>query len=543
MPLGTYDRIPGMDSGNNLTPEVRNALLSTSEFVNAFAQRVLKGDFGIHIKDYIPTPDGVTDNTTNFLAAANAAKSARVPLVLDPTKTYVLNGLVLPTDMILITNDAPLVKKVNNNTYAIRTSNRTRIDSINLTITGGASSDAGVYVNGNDTVIDRIKVVSVNGDQIGPNALLVGSISGQVYNVRINSIELNGFQSPMRTYNLYNSTLRNARISNFITGVYVVNTVDTEFTKFEVTGTSPSATGANGQNGMLMEAQSTDFACSNVTFNQWLVDGAPEHSFRIGGALSVIDITFRDCLSRRPGNAAGNVATGGGAFKVLGASGHMHRGIHFINCTAEDSNTNANGTNNFTQFSLGWVDGCSLISPVVRKRSNTYSAKAALFLNAVNDIRIVSPNFRDTQTFAVFLGKDASNTTGEGVTNVKFIGGILHSALTHAIEFTTDTVTTKNVAFDGTSIIGNTTVVRGVRFNAAGSGGAYTNVFLDVSYELNATLPGSGEPSLVTPAAGVMIRYRGPVYGYTITADNGSTMMDTTAGAFKIRKAGAWVAL
>src|SRR4030095_1832886 len=538
----TFDTVPGVDSNNQFPSVVNEGILSSPEFIAAFAQRVLKGDFGIHIKDYAPAADGNTDDTTKILNAANAAATAGVPLVFSGEKSYVVAGLVLPVGLRMLTNGCKFIKKVNNTTYAIRTSDRTRVDSINFDVTGGGSNDAGVYVNGSDTIIDRIKVTSLNPDQLGANALLVGDISTTKSNIRINSIELTGFRSPMRTLNVDKGTFENAVISTFTTAVYVINTKNTDFNKFLVTGTSPSATGANGQNAMLMEAQANDYACTNVTFNDWLVDGAPEHSFRIGGALSVLDITFNNCISRNAGNA-GAGATGGGAFKVLGAIGHLHYGIHFNNCTAEDANTDGSGTNNFSQFNIGDAKGVRLVSPVVRKRNKTYSAQAALFMSAVTNVEVTNPDFSDTKTFAIWMGKDSTNTSGDPVAYVKFIGGFIHSALTHALEFTPDTTTIKNVSFEGTSIIGNSTVVRGARFNAIGSGGLYTNVSLDVSYELNATLPGSGEPALVTPTAGVLLRYRGPVYGYTITADNGSIMMDTTNGLVKIRKANAWVTL
>lgn len=493
--------------------------------------------------NYSGTGDGVVDETALILAAANFAVSVGKPLSLDGTKRYVVANLVLPATLRLITNGATFVKKVNNNTYAVRTPDNFHCDSLKLEVTGGASNEAGVYVGGSDTVIDNVNIVSLTADQPGANALFVGDIlpANKRTNVRINRIGITGFRSPMRVCNVDKGRFLNGTITNFLTGVYVVDNSDTKYENFVITGTSPSSTGSAGQNGFLMEAQSADLACSNVQFINCLVDGSPEHAYRIGGSLTCKDITFQNCVAKNAGNAPGNVATGGGAFKCLGVVGHFHKNIRYVNCSAEDSNTNGNGINNFNQFAFGFVDGLTLINPTVRAVNKTYSAQIAMYISASKNIQVINPDFRDTKTFAVFLGRDGTDSSGEGVTEFKMSGGFIHSANTHAFSMSPDTITLKNIYLDNVTIIGNTVAARGMRCEPIGTGGAYVNNIYAVNYELNMTA--GTEPPLITPAAGVMLRYHGPLYGYTMSADNGSTMVDTTNGAFKIRKAGAWVAL
>ncbi len=496
----------------------------------------------------------------------------------------------------------------------------------------------------------------MQGDTPGLNGAFIGNASGAARtNVRIDRLEVTGFQRPVRIINLADSCIANIDIRNFVVGVYLQNNVsNVTFPRATISGTSAaSAAGPfNGMNGLLIES-TVDYNTQGLRFYDWTVDGAPEHSYRLGGGYSIADVTFTNCLSRNPGNAPGNVSTGGGAFKVLGGgSANWHKNIRLVNCSAIDSNTNGAGINNFTQFAFGYVDGLTLINPTVRARNNTYSAQVALFLNAVKNVQVINPDFRDTKTFAVFMGKDGTNLDGEGVTNVKISGGFIHSATTHALYLAPDTTVLKNAYLDNVTIVGNTATARGARcesadvaapvlsapttattggtlaaatyyykatytnargettgsneisqvttgttstvtftigaapanstgmkiyrstaagaevlldtlaatptnytdngsktpgtatvptVNTSGNKSAYVNVVLRVNYELNTTA--GAEPPLITPTFGVWLHYQGPLYGYTMSVENGSTMVDTTNGQFKIRKAGAWTAL
>lgn len=490
--------------------------------------------------------DGVANDTAAILANANTAVALGIELVLDGTKTYAVDGLVLPANLKLVTNGAKLKKLVNNNVYAVKVSGNTRADFLNVELTGGVSNDAGIHVSGSDTVIQKISVVSLTANQVGTNALFVGDESAPNIrkNIALSNIVLTGFRSPMRVKNVANSRFSNAAITNFLTGVYVIDVTNTVFDKFVVTGTSATATGGAGENGLLLEAQAADYSVSNVRFRDWFVEGAPEHSYRIGGALSVAHITFEDCVSRLSGNAAANISTGGGAFKALGIIDHWHTDIRYINCTSEDSNPSANGINNFSQFSFGFIDGLFLQNPVVRRRNNvTYSARVGLYLNSVKNVDVVNPRFSDMRHQAVIIQKDGTDASHAGVTNVRINGGFLDVAATdtQVIRFDTLSTVTKNVFID-------TTVSRGghaLRAEATTVQGIYTGAYTECHVKIRyMDAPVAGGVSPVQGGNLLTLDYTGPLYGAGgLPSLNGGYELDTTTGNRFIRKALAWAAM
>lgn len=505
----------------------------------------VRDDLFVNAKDYGVVGDGVTDDSASLLVAANRAVTLGIPLNLSRTKTYKVANFVFPANLTLKTNGAKFVKTVNNSTYAIKTSDNFTCDKLKLEITGGGSSDAGININGNNTVIDSIEVTSLTADQLGPNALLVGDLAVQKSNIRINEITLTAFRSPMRVINVIDSQLSNAKISNFLTGVYVVNTINTNFDKFKVTGTSPSSNGTAGQNGLLLEAQNVDFGCQNLRFRDWVIDGSPEHNYRIGGGLTVADITFEDCISRNPGNAPGNVATGGGAFKVLGANGHLHKNIQYINCSAEDGNTSASGINNHSQFSIGFVDGVTLINPRLKAVNKTYSGQNGIILFACKNVTIEIPSFESVLRNSVLMTKDPSEPSPPiGVTNVRITGGYLDSSgVQDVIKFDPLSVPIKDVFINTTASRGLSSLAWLAPTTVGSDTGSYTNVEAWIRY---VNSPGASVPPINSDAAGdlVTVNYVGAIYGSTvIKSKDGGFYTNTGDGKRYIRKAAAWVQL
>lgn len=504
--------------------------------------KVNKGAYTIFVEDYAGAGDGTAAGTAALQKAFTDAQGKTI--VLGKQKTYTIASTIsAPTDVTLVANGSKFLKNTIGS-WGFITNTGFRADLLWVESPGHATSnDQGVYVAGSDVHIRHLKIVSTQGDTPGLNGAFIGNASATARtNLRIDRLEVTGWQRPVRIQNLADSCIANIDIRNFIVGVYLqTNVSNVTFPRATISGTSPaSAPGPyNGMNGLLIEA-SADYNTQGLRFYDWTVDGAPEHSFRMGGSYTVADVAFTNCISRNPGNAPGNVSTGGGAFKCLGVVGHFHKNIRYMNCSATDSNTDGAGINNFTQFTFGFVDGLTLINPTVRAVNKTYSAQIALYLNAVQNVQVVNPDFRDTKTFAVFIGKDGTDSSGTGVANVKISGGQIHSATTHALYMDTQTTVTKDVDLENVKILGNATVARGVRTETVGSGGAYTNVNLDLKYTLNTTA--GTEPALLLQPE-MLLRYTGPVYGYSMSAANGSTIVNTTAGSFMLRKAGAWATL
>lgn len=497
--------------------------------------------------DYPGAGDGTVAGTAALQDAFNAARGRT--LALGPEKTYFTTApIAAPKNMTLVSNGSKIAKNTVG-TWAFLTNDGFNADRLDIETPGHASAnDQGVYVAGNDVHIGHLRVLSLQGDTPGLNGVVIGNAqavsAAARTNVRIDRLEVRGFQRPIRILNLADSCIANIDIRNFVVGVYLQNNVtNVTFPRATITGTSPSSSRGpfSGMNGLLIES-AVDFNTRGLRFHDWTVDGAPEHSYRIGGGCSITDVTFTNCVSRNPGNAPGNVSTGGGAFKALGAVGHWHSTIRYVNCLAEDSNTDAKGVNNFSQFSFGFCEDVALLAPVVRKRTRSYSAQVALFMNSVKHFDITNPNFRDTKAYCVFIGKDGTDNSLSGVSDVRFSGGFIDTAsnVTQCLLLDTKQTRTKNV------YINDVTCSRGQaawRTNPATTVGAdsggYVNVNINIYYQDAPTK--NAIPPVQTGNVEVTHQYRGPVYGGSMGGRNGSSYVDQKTGESRIRRAASWV--
>ncbi|RKR18684.1 hypothetical protein [Arthrobacter oryzae] len=503
----------------------------------------------IFADDYPGAGDGTVAGTAALQNAFTAAQGKT--LLLGVEKTYLITSSIsAPKNMTLVSNGSKLVKTTIG-AWAVVTNDGFNADLLDVQTPGHATTyDQGVYVAGSNVHICHLRVVSTQGDTPGLNGVVIGNAQSvnttARTNVRIDRIEVSGFQRPVRILNLADSCISNIDIRNFILGVYVQNNVaNVSFPRATISGTSPSSFAGpfSGMNGLLIESV-LDYNTYGLRFHDWTIDGAPEHSYRIGGGGAVTDITYENCISRNPGNAPGNVSTGGAAFKALGAVGHWHSNIRYINCLAEDSNTDAAGINNFSQFNFGFCENVALVTPVVRKRRRSYSAHVALYLNSVRHFDIVSPNFRDTKATTVFIGKDGFDNSLSGVSDIRITGGIIDTAASAAqcLLFDTKQTITKNVYINDVICSRGQAAWRTNVATAAGADiGMYTNVNISIHYQ-NAPL-GNVVPPVQTGNVEVTHRYQGPVYGGSMGGRNGSSYVDQRTGETRIRKAATWYLL
>jgi hypothetical protein len=494
--------------------------------------------------DYLSAGDGTASGTAALQKALTDA--AGKTLVLGKEKTYVISEmLIAPKNLTLISNGSKFLKRTIG-AFGFRTDDGFRADLLHLETPGHATTnDQGVYVLGNDVHIRHLRVVSTQGDTPGLNGVVIGNASAvnttAMTNVRIDRTEIIGWQRPLRMINVADSCIANIHIRNFISGVYLQNNVsNTNFPRATISGTSPSSAGGpyNGMNGLLIESM-MDHNTNGLRFTDWTVEGAPEHSYRIGGTSIIRDIWYTNCVSRNSGNAPGNGSTGGCGFKCLGGSAMTwHENIFYENCIVEDVKINGVGVNNFTAFSFGHTRNVTISNAVVRKRTTSNSCHNGVFLNSVDNVSIVNPTILDCAAIAVYIGKDGTDSSGLGVKNVRIIGGRVQSSRSHALYFDTKTTTTENVFIDNVDIVPSSGGSRALRAEAASSGGVYKRIIINVRYQPTAT-PGR-EPPLLTTAA-MTVYYEGPMYGYTMSAKDGSRYLNTDTGVSYMRKAGAWV--
>jgi hypothetical protein len=294
-------------------------------------------------------------------------------------------------------------------------------------------------------------------------------------------------------------------------------------------------------NGMLLESQNSDFTSINLRFRDWMVDGSPEHAYRIGGSYSVADITFEDCIARNPGNAPGNVSTGGSGFKVLGVVGHFHYNIRYINCTTEDGNVNAAGINNFAGYHLGFVDGATLVNPTLRAKNKTNSMQLGLLMFASKNVDVVDPSIKDVYRQALYMFKDSTEPSPPiGLSNIRINGGLVDTTNSIAVNLDPQSSVMKDVFISNLVASRGTTAFRSESATTVGSDvGSYSNVNVQLKY-INAPTGSSVLPNN-SPNNSVVFDYTGPIYGTgTIPSADGGTYLDSTGKRF-IRKAGAWV--
>ena len=495
--------------------------------------------------------DGITNDLPAINAASVTADTLGLELVFDKTKTYALSGGTWTPPRNLRTNGAIFLKKDNNTTYAIKTPDNFRCDSINLNCVGGASNDAGVWVANSNTEIREINVTALTADTPGANGLFVGdtNTANTRTNIKIYSINVNGFQLPMRVRNVTKSHFANGKLNNYIVGLYVQDIIDTSFSKWEIKGQSPSATGTAGNNGVLMEATIADKSCQNVTFWMVVVENSAEHGFRIGGSLTCMDISFDRCISRKPGSKPGNLSTGGAGFKALGVLGHEHRNIRWNKCKTEDGNfSGVSGVDNHSAWNIGFVIGWEMDACVLVNNEQAISGMQGLILFASSQGVVRDCRFVNTQRQCIKIVTDNVEVYPRpGVKDIQFIGGYYDSATTSIIcTLEPQMATFQNIKFTNCTFSrGGGVALRCELPTTVGeSVGAYNNVVVGFEYINSPIANGvaTGNPAITDPHQLVRHHYVGPVYGaFTMPGADGSTELNSVTGVTKIRKAAAWV--
>lgn len=509
-------------------------------------KEVVRNELSVHVKYYGAKGDGATDDAAAILAAASAAVSLGVPLDFDGTKTYAhASQLAFPAGITIRFNNATLLKNYVSSTHGVvLTDNTIVIGKWKVNVISNAASNTGVYLNGSNILSGQLTVTGLNGDQLGTNGLLIGDLAVAKTGIHCDNAVVIGFRSPVRIINVDKGSFTNFDIQNFQTAVYVINVTNFVIRKGQIIGTSASSTGGPGQNGILIEAQNADYGVRNLHISDVLVDGAPEHSNRIGGGFSVSDVTFRDCISRNPGNAPGNTATGGSAFKVLGTLGHLHYNVQWLNCTAEDGSTSASGINNHAQFHIGFVSGMTILNPKLRAKGKTYSGQIGLLMFASNDVQIDGMDLKDVLRQTLYLMKDSTEPSPPvGLTNIRINGGLVDSAVANkTINLEPASAPFKDIFIESVKASRGGMALQCEAVTTVGSDtGSYTNVNVEVKY-INAPTGSSTLP--VVNGDLVVLDYSGPIYGTgTIASKDGGRYFNNVAGTRFNRKAGAWVAV
>lgn len=492
------------------------------------------------VADFGAVGDGVTDDTTAINAAA--AASVGKTLLLDASKTYVISAITIPAGVTLAANNSVFRKVSASATPAITIQGSFIADRVVLSSPGSAA-DVGIRIAGRSVYIDRLVSTS---DAVDSNiGIQVQSTDGTALEyIFIRSMRIVNFLSAALIFNVGYSEFNNIRIISYRLGVYLRDVYGSNFRGAHIDTMAPSATGAAGQNGLLVESTLAGSSSNNLRFDSWSVVNAAEHGYRFGGQLAIQNVWMRDCRSTLSGNA-GAAATGGSGFKVLGATtvaGQRHRDFFFDNCIAEDVSTTA-GQGNFAGFIIAGADNVHLTDCSVAPKSNTYSSWHGFSIEDTTETFLTNCHARACRQHGIRV-TTGTYTISPGVLGVvdktRIIGGYfdVDAASASAVlrinadgtdaAGTVDEMTLSGVVFSG----GNCAV-------RAESGLTYTKNLFDLEY----VNPGNitGGPPLQISGDAIRVNFRGLFYGTSgAQAANGSYFLDTTSGTMRMRRAGGW---
>lgn len=508
----------------------------------------------IYVKDYGAIGDGTTDDYTSLQNAFNDAQGRTI--ILEKDKVYGIPNnktLQIRDNITLYTNGAKFKKITTGSNNCINiTGSNVYIDYLNY-MPFPSVSETGLKISGNNVTIQTYESVSpepnCGGESVSKTALFIyNSDTTNVTNITIGKVILSDWERNIQVRNASNIRIDNIDILNFKQGLYLRDVTRSSFNGAYVRGTSTTAIGNPGENGVLMEAY-TDNATRDITVSNWVVEESAEHGYRVGGQSIVSDITFDNCVSRKPGRGSvGNggseagIGHGGCGFKVLGStsSTKRHRNIRYLNCTAENGRTDVASTRvNFAGFQVGKCINVVIENPIVR--TNESSASARSFVNGIEiigseDVVISNPNIGYTTNNGIHI-YDADQSTGDFGTllsRVTVNGGLILNPVNAGIYAVANNNTYRRIVVTGT-LLDTGASTYGVYIAKSGAGN-FTGCMINAKLVQN-----TGTTSL-EGADTWLVNIEGSFFG-TNNCANGSMYKDTTNGLVKIRKGGAWTTL
>jgi len=485
-----------------------------------------------------------SDESEKLQAFLNAAPFA-LQAVLKRGATYGFKGkLTIPEGIDLRTNKATFRKLETSGGYGIDILGQLAYDELRLTTVGGPT-EGGVQIRGSFVEGGRIKVTSDTNDCGGSsavNALLIyGGAGVNLEEISVAKLYTKNHARPVRAISVRSLTLGRVTGNSFITGGYFVDITDSELNGALLKGCSPLATGMPGQNGLLIEA-TEDYGTQDVIVHNWEVEGAAEHSFRVGGQYIADNVRFESCTSRLAGS--GSSPGGGSAFKILGPNSRQlrHTNISLLNCVAEDSGQSSSG-NNFNALAYAWVEGGQISNFISRRRKLQYGSNGGIIGSHLKDVSISNPIVSDTRSGALRFFEEPEDT-GTGMEDVTVTGGSFHRAQPYdVITLDCKASTFKNVRIIGVLCRGGRAAVRAemptTNLETAVSG-TYKDVYIELTYVEPTDM--TGGPAMVVPNA-ISYDVTAPWYGtYQPGARDGSTFKDVTNGVVRTRIGGSWSA-
>ena len=413
----------------------RSAMTGLFQTILDTAIQALPQTTALHVADYGVVGDGTTDDTAAFQAAAAAAATFGVPLVVPEGMTIGISSYKrLPPGLTLRTNGCTFRQLVAmGRNPVIGLGARSTVAGGLHVLTRGGDNCQGVHLSdANDTVIDYVDVRAdtpgAGQANIRDNALRIMNSSG----VRIGRVYVENYSWPVWAELSNGLRLGWVEASSYAKAIHIDGCSQLQIQGGRVYGVAPNSQYAPGYNGILIEA---DVPTQDIHIQNLVIEDSGEHGVRLSGPAVQREVYFQNCVTRR---------SGGTGFKVLGSLVEDRRyntGVTFDNCVAIDSgmvNQNCCG------FLIQMAQHVTLINPVVRRMDNDYSAVEGIRLGGVMHLRVISPKIMDTYKFGVHLDEACGN-----IQDVTFTNTHIQTPSGHGIYLQNPGVEFRDIRFKG----------------------------------------------------------------------------------------------
>ena len=516
------------------------------------------------VADFGVIGDG-SNETTTLQNALNAAEGSI--LLMDGELVYGYTSLTIKQNTTVIANGSVFNRVTASTSPGIVIESGVNIDSLVITTPGGSSGDKGVAIQGSNVIIDRLSVTATTQGVYNSTNYAVeieSSPSGtQLSNITIDSFYCKYFSAGIFAKNVSAMNVGSGLVEYYRTAVYLRDVSNSGFSNVHCRYLGNAVNGRPGENGLLIESSLASDSTNNLVFNKWFVEDAGEHSYRLGGQLSIDGVWFNDCVSKHSGSSilSGNVTSGewhgGCGFKVLGGNTtitEFHRNIHFTNCGVVDCDItygtypSGHGVNNFQPWLIVMAKNVYLNNCWTTKEDNAYVARYGILMTASDGVYLNSCAFRDIYLVPLHPYEETPISGFPGsdlpLVNLHITGGLFEATAPNAGDGVCFYVSEaadynhKNWNVSGATFKGGALAVRFETVDL----GSYENINLDFTYyDSNINELTYGTP-VVAGGNYATINAKAPYrpLAYTLPALNGSIFQDTLGGQIYEKSDGVW---